>query len=230
VLFAGLAYCVLSVLSASRSSAQSPKEVAPLDPLDGAVSGERPVFTIGYSGIEDSDLREARFRIVLSLDRFRSEAYVFDQHELRAGWLPGEPGQMLYRPRRPLDDGEYEWRVALWDGVHWLEGQQTYSLRIDTIPPADTEGLRLTYDRADDLVELRWDPVVLDRQGSAEFVARYHIYRYTGDPPYPVVRPLRAGSTPTPEWTDATRAGAERLVMYRVTAEDEAGNEPLRRD
>jgi hypothetical protein len=215
---------------ATPGSAQDSRDVAPFDPPDGAVSGARPVFTLAYSGIEDSELREARFRIVLSLNRFRSEVYVFDQREFRAGWVPGEAGHMVYRPRQPLQDGEYEWRVSLWDGVRWREGQQTFRLRIDTLPPADVEGLCLTYHRGADEVELRWDPVVLDRQGGAEFVARYHIYRYTGDPPYPVVLPLRAGSSPMPEWIDTTSRGAERLVMYRVTAEDEAGNEPLRRD
>ena len=66
------------------------------------MTGAHPVFALAYEGIEDDQLGRARFRIVLSEDRFRTEAYVFDQVEQRAGWLPGEPGRMLYRPRRPI--------------------------------------------------------------------------------------------------------------------------------
>jgi hypothetical protein len=188
------------------------------------------VFRIGYDGIDGARLRQARFRIVLSEDGFRSAAYVFNQRERKAGWLPGEPGCVLYRPRRPLADGSYEWKVALWNGLGWDEGRDTRRLRIDTVPPADVEGLVMERDESGGALRLSWDPVFLDREGRAEFVARYHVYRYVAGPPYPVVRALRAASTPAHSWTDEDDAGPARLVLYRVTAEDEAGNEPLRRD
>jgi hypothetical protein len=217
-------------MPASVLTAQTALRVLPVDPPDGAVTGPRPVFSVGYGGIDDADLRRARFRIALSEDGFRSEAYVVDQLERRTGWLPGGAGSMLYRPRRPLRDGTYEWRVSVWDGVGWQEGQRTFSLRVDTVPPAAVEGLRLHLDRTNGTVGLTWDPVVLDRRGGPEFVSRYHVYRYTRGPPFPVARPLRAGSTPTPAWNETATAPGARLVLYRVTAEDEAGNEPLRRE
>jgi hypothetical protein len=199
--------------------------VFPLDPPHGTVTGANPVFQVGYSGIQERDLRAARFRIVLSDDHFRSNAYVFDQRDRRSGWIPGEPGRMVYRPRRPLRDGDYQWRVAVWNGVSWEEGQQTFNLRIDTVPPAPVEGLLLQLEPADGAVRLTWDPVALDSEGGSEFVARYHVYRYTTGPPYPVAVPLRRGSTPVPGWTDDAVPPTSRLVLYRVTAEDEAGNE-----
>jgi hypothetical protein len=167
---------------------------------------------------------------VLSEDGFRSEAYVFDQRESKAGWLPGESGSVLFRPRRPLADGVYEWKVALWNGLTWNEGPAARKLRVDTVPPAPVPGLRLEWNPADSTLRLSWEPVFLDRDGGAEFVARYHVYRYTHGPPYPVVRALRVGSTPEHAWTGQETATEPGLVLYRVTAEDEAGNEALRRD
>jgi hypothetical protein len=211
--------------------AMTPLRVMPLEPPDGAVRGAHPVFLLGFSGIEDDRLREARFRIELSTDRFRSEAYVFDQREHRAGWVPGEPGRMLYRPRRPLADGDYVWRVSYWNGLRWVGGQDSFHLRIDTVPPADVPGLRLSFRRESGLVELAWEPVTLDREGETEHVERYHVYRYEEGPPFPVVRRHEIGSTPDltlPESEPSSKGKA--LVFYRVTAEDRAGNEPLRRD
>jgi hypothetical protein len=193
------------------------------------VTGAHPVFSLAYEGLADERLAQARFRIVLSEDRFRTETYVFDQVEERAGWLPGEPGRVLYRPRRPLRDGDYEWRVFSWDGLAWRQGADSFDLRIDTVSPADVEDLRLVYERSTGTIEMTWSPVVLDQQGGPEFVARYHVYRYTGDPPYRVAVPLRAASTLQPEWTVETGGETAKLVLYRITAEDEAGNEPLRR-
>lgn len=204
--------------------------VFPLDPPDETVSGAHPVFKVGYDGIDDRQLRQARFRIALSEDGFRSEAHVFDQRERKVGWIPGEPGCVLFRPRLPLADGDYEWKVALWNGLGWDEGTETRRLRIDTVPPADVEGLRVEFDRSGGSLRLFWEPVFLDSEGRSEFVARYHVYRYAEGPPYPVVRVFRAASTPEHSWIDEDETGPAGLVLYRVTAEDAAGNEPLRRD
>jgi len=204
--------------------------VFPLEPPDDAVSGANPVFRVGYEPGEADRERNARFRIVLSEDGFRSEAYVFDQRERRAGWLPGGPGSVLFRPRRPLADGDYEWKVARWNGLAWEEGSAVRRLRIDTVPPADVEGLRVDRDARSGSLRLSWDPVFLDRDGGSEFVARYHVYRYVEGPPYPVLPALRVASGPQHSWTDDEDTSRVRLVLYRVTAEDAAGNEALRRD
>ena len=90
--------------------------------------------------------------------------------------------------------------------------------------------MRLEREPADGLLRLSWDPVYVDREGGGEFVARYHVYRYEQGPPYPVVRALRVASTPEHAWTDEETPTRPGLVLYRVSAEDEAGNEPLRRD
>jgi hypothetical protein len=197
--------------------------------VDDAVTGARPVFKVGYENIDVGQLRRTRFRIAISEDDFRSEAYVFDQRERRTGWLPGEPGSILFRPPRPLVDGSYEWRVAVWNGLTWEEASATRRLRVDTTPPAVVEELLLERDPSGPL-RLDWEPVVTDLEGRPEFVTRYHVYRYVQGPPYPVVRSLRLASTPEHSWTDEEELATPALILYRVTAEDEAGNEALRRD
>jgi hypothetical protein len=215
----------LLILAVTSAAAQAPVAIAPAAPADGSVLGARPLFEIAYDGIDDTLLRQARFRIVLSHAGSGDDAYVFDQREHRAGWIPGEPGRILYRPHSPLDDGSYTWRASFWNGARWVEEARQFRLRIDTVPPADVEGLRLMLDRDDGAVSLSWDPVVLDRTGRAEFVARYHLFRYTSGPPWPLAPAYRVATTPAPEWVDELPHEGERLVLFRVTAEDEAGNE-----
>jgi hypothetical protein len=219
----------LTLFAPAAVRAQPLPEASPASPPDGAVRGAHPVFSLSYEGIEDLQLSQARFRIVLSEDGFRSEAYVFDQTEQRAGWLPGEPGRMIFRPRRPIRDGTYQWRAFAWDGMSWRPGRGSHTLRVDTIPPADVEDLRLELARESGTLELSWRPVSLDREGGPEFVDRYHVYRYTGEPPYRVAVPLRAASVLATGWTTEIATETGGLVLYRVTAEDEAGNEPLKR-
>jgi len=209
--------------------ARAAGRVFAIEPPDGAVSDANPVFQLGFEDIAPAEVRRARFRITLSTDGFRSAAYVFDQRELRAGWLPGEPGRVYFRPRSPLADGDYEWKAAVWNGWTWDEDPAARRLRIDTVPPADVVGLRLERDARSGSLRLSWDPVVLDRDGRAEFVARYNVYRYLQGPPYPVLPALRVASGPELSWTDDEDTNRAPLVMYRVTAEDEAGNEALRR-
>lgn len=225
-LLAVLAVCALPAVS----GAQDPQRAEPADPPDGAVTGSRPVFQIEYSGIEDSALREARFRIEISTDDFRGTEYVFDQRERASGWVPGEPGRMVYRPRLPLADGSYEWRAARWNGLRWVSGLKTSEFRVDTVPPEDVDGLTLSRG-PDGGVELRWRAVTADREGGTEHVARYHVYRYAAGPPFRVARHHEIGSTQDLELLDNLAGTVEaRLIFYRVTAEDLAGNEPLRRD
>jgi hypothetical protein len=205
--------------------------VAPIEPPDGTATGARPVFLISYSGIEDRDLRHARFKIALSSDGFRSETIVFDQRRRRSGWVPGEPGRMVFRPRRPIVDGSYEWRAWIWDGADWSGGLETFKLRIDTVPPADVEGLMLSYDDERSSLFLKWNPVGLDAMGGAEYVSRYHVYRYDEGPPFPLLPAFLIGETVEPEIAVSGEAlSGASLLVYRVVAEDEAGNVAGRRD
>ncbi len=205
--------------------------VAPIEPDDGAVTGARPFFLISYTGIEDKDLRHSRFRIALSDDGFRSETIVFDQRKRRSGWVPGEPGRMVFRPPKPIADGSYEWRAWIWDGADWSGGLESFKLRIDTVPPADVEGLMLSYDDERSSLFLEWQPVGLDAEGGAEYVSRYHVYRYDKGPPFPLLPAFKIGESVEPEMAVSGEdlSGAS-LLVYRVVAEDEAGNVAGRRD
>ena len=216
---------LVAIVGSSSATAQTPARVAPFGPPEGAVVGPRPLFEVEYSGIEDERLRDARFRIVLSRDGVLSEAYRFDQRERRTGWIPGEAGRMVYRPPYRLEDGAYAWRVAFWNGVRWVEGPQTARLRVDTVPPAEVGGLNVVLDRGGDEVVLSWDPVVFDQEGQPEYVAHYRVLRYESGPPWPVARVFEVGQTQDPVWIERLSSDDDAgLVVYRVIAEDEAGN------
>lgn len=203
--------------------------VFPLDPPDGAVINARPVFRLGYEEIDETELRGSRFRITLRRDGLRGEELRFDQLASANGWAHGDEGTVLYYPRQPLPDGEYQWTVARWDGTAWSAAPEVFALRIDSVAPADVDGLRIAYDRERARYHLRWRPVTLDRNGAPEFVARYHVYRYDGAPPFPTVRLREIGVATIPELSldegDATEAEPAPLLFYRVVAEDEAGNQ-----
>jgi hypothetical protein len=205
--------------------AEMATRVFPLLPADGAVTGARPLFQIGYEGIDEADLRRARFRIELSEDRFRSRSLLFDQRERSSGWSAGEDGRFNFRPPKPLEDGSYEWRVSLWNGTSWSGGDRAHSLRIDTIPPAPVASLRLEQIDGGKAIRLSWKPVVLDLDGRAEYVSRYHVYRYRGSPPFPLTAAYEIAVTEGMSLEVESDADS----FYRVTAEDEAGNETGRR-
>lgn len=224
-----LTLAALTALAARPLAAGNEKQVYPLDPPDGAVVNSRPVFQLAYEGIDSGALRASRFRIALSSDGFRNESLIFDQREAATGWAHAEPGKVLYYPRHPVPDGEYQWKVWRWDGVGWIEGRRSFSLRVDSVAPADVEGLRIEYDHARGRYDLKWKPVTLDRNGDPEYVARYHVYRYDKGPPFPAVSLLEIGVSEIPELTldedRAERAASAPLLFYRVVAEDEAGNQ-----
>jgi len=198
--------------------------VFPLLPDDGAVSGSRPVFHLGYRGVAADASRHMRFRLALSEDGFASETWVFDQRQRRSGWVAGDEGEMLFRPPRPLPDGRYRWRVWAWNGVEWVGGGETRELRVDTVPPAEVEGLQVAYDPASRTVRLRWMPVTVDRDGAPEYVTRYHVYRYQRGPAFPRARPFLIGVTEIPEFVDTDPAAEVALLYYKVAAEDAGGN------
>ena len=153
-------------------------------------------------------------------------SYEFNRKRRRSGWLVGPPGRMLYRPKRPLSDGTYRWTVGVWDGVEWVSGKGSFRLRVDGVPPADVEGLVVNIRRERNEVLLEWDPVTLDREGRPEYVTRYHVYRFQPRAGFWLIRTLEVGSVDQPRFIDAPApADDPALLYYRVTAEDEAGNE-----
>lgn len=200
------------------------ERVFPLRPADEAVAGARPVFGIGYAGLDEPDLRRMRFRLTLTELGSQDETYEFDQRKRKSGWLPGEEGEMLFRPPWPLADGTYRWQAWAWDGLRWVEGGPPRRIRIDTVPPAEVEGLRASYDAARRAMLLEWQPVTLDRDGGPEFVTRYRVYRSARGPRLPRVQPFEIGVTYTPSFVDEGPLPDARLVVYQVAAEDEAGN------
>jgi hypothetical protein len=219
------------VMIGVSAAAQESVEVQPTLPLDDAVVQARPLFHLTYTGLDESGQRKARFRITLESRMDDGTVIDFDQRRKRSGWAPGEPGEMIYRPKRPLPDGRYEWEVAFWDGTNWKPGERRFRLRVDSIPPAAVENLSVSHDPGLGVVELEWDPVALDVSGAAEYVARYHVYRYPRADSTPRVKPFEVAET---EQTRATlQIESEEdatLWFYRVTAEDLAGNEAGRPD
>ena len=212
-------------------SAQEAVEVQPVEPFDDAVVRARPVFHLSYTGLDDAALRKARFRITLESRTDAGSDFSFDQRRKRGGWAPGEPGEVLYRPKRPIPDGRYDWEVAFWDGTNWQVGDRRFRLRVDSIPPAPVEKLTVRHDPGRGVVELEWDPVALDVNGGAEYVARYHVYRYPRADPTPRVEPFQVAETEQTRASLPIESEEEaKLWFYRVTAEDLAGNEAGRPD
>lgn len=200
----------------------------PVLPPDGAVVGPRPVFQLGYESLEDPNPRKLRFRIRLDPVRSASgsEELVFDQRKRRSGWLMGHPGHMIYRPHRPLPDGEYRWDVSFWNGVEWRQGGTKFEIRVDSIPPANVEGLRIEPRREGQELLLVWDPVTLDQAGGPEFVSRYYVYRFERRGLFRRVRSNQVAVVEQPRYVDQQpQAEGTRILYYRITAEDAAGNE-----
>jgi hypothetical protein len=228
-----VAVVVVSVaLTAGTTSAQFVEDVFPYEPKDRARVGPKPWLRVGVDG---TDVRKMYFRIELSRDDFDTIAYTFDQKANRNRWgymIMGFEGPQGARflVREPLEDGVYDWRVSAWNGVEWIDGKITHRLTIDAVPPADVEGLGMKVDHEKRGVALEWDPVTIDQNGAPEYVSKYHIYRYELRSFFFVIRPFRIATVEGTEYVDRDpKAFATPLVFYKVTAEDDAGNEPDRR-
>jgi len=214
------------VAVSAAAIAQESVEVQPTRPVDDAVVQARPLFHLAYTGLDDDRLRKARFRITLDSQTDDGVSFSFDQRKKRNGWAAGEAGEMIYRPKRPLPDGRYRWEVAFWDGTNWQTGDRRFRLRIDSVPPAPVENLTVSRDPGRGVVELAWDPVALDVEGRAEYVARYHVYRYPRADRTPTVEPFEVAETDQTSVTIAADTDEDaKLWFYRVSAEDLAGNE-----
>lgn len=208
------------------ASAQTVDDVFPVEPADGAVVGTRPRFSIGYKGTE---LEKVRFKIELSADGFQTIAETWDWREDRNGWATApfeeHPGA-IYMTRKPIPDGVYQWRVYAWNGVEWVRGKRVHKLIVDGVPPAEVDRLQVNVDREKRSVVLEWAPVTVDRDGRPERVSLYHVYRYEKRSFFFVIRPFEIGTTETTRFEDTDpKALDSRLLFYKVTAEDEAGNE-----
>jgi hypothetical protein len=222
----------VSALALSTSSAQTVDEVFPYEPKDRARVGPRPTLRVGVEGLA---VRQMFFRIELSRDDFDTIAYTFDQKKSKERWafmimgFEGPQGARYMVPER-LEDGVYQWRVSAWNGIEWVDGKYTHRLTVDAVPPADVDGLSMTVDRVEKGVALSWKPVTIDRNGGPEYVAKYHVYRYTLRSFFFVIRPFRIATVDDTRFIDRDpKALAAPLLFYKVTAEDDAGNEPERR-
>jgi len=217
-------------LSIGAASAQVVEDVFCMEPEDGARVGVKPRFRIGLRG---ADVMKVRYRIELSRDDFDTIAYTIDQVADPGGWAFIDPGfdvpGAMFLSSKPLEDGEYEWRPSAWNGTDWVEGKIAYRMSIDGVPPALVDGVEM--DKAEDggLV-LEWDPVTLDRDGRPEYVPKYHVYRYRHRSFFFVIVPFRIATVDTTRFEDRDPVALETpLIFYKITAEDESGNEPERR-
>lgn len=223
---------VVAALAVGTTSAQKVDDVFPYEPRDRARVGPKPSLRVGVEGL---DVLQMYFRIELSRDDFDTIAYTFDQKESKDRWgymIRGFEGPQgaNFLVGDPLEDGEYEWRVSAWNGIEWVDGKLTHRLAVDAVPPADVDGLSMTVDRLEKGVALSWKPVTTDRNGAPEYVARYHIYRYTLRSFFFVIRPFRIATVDDTRFVDRDpKALAAPLLFYKITAEDDAGNEPERR-
>jgi hypothetical protein len=199
--------------------------IFPLAPETRTVSGPRPIFHIGFTGVDAHDVRRMRFKLVLREDGLNAETYVFDQRRRKSGWTQGSRGEVIYRPRKPLRDGEFVWTVMAWNGVNWVAGGSSRTIRIDTVPPADVLGLTLAFDRDTQELTIDWDPVSLDQQSHSEFVSGYHVYALPGRADLPVARPYRIGIVEVPRFVERVASPEDvPIIFYRVVAMDQAGN------
>jgi len=230
--FREAAVLAIVALAAGTASAQTVDDVFPYEPKDRARVGPKPMLRVGVDG---TDVRQMFFRIELSRDDFDTIAYTFDQKENRERWgymIMGFEGPRgaRFMVAEPLEDGDYDWRVSAWNGFEWIDGKITHRLTVDAVPPADVHGLSMTVDRQGKGVALSWKPVTFDRNGAPEYVAKYHVYRYELRSFFFVIRPFRIATVESTRFVDRDpKALAAPLVFYKVTAEDDAGNEPERR-
>jgi len=220
---------LLLLLSMTPAVAQTVEDVYPLEPRSGSTVSTKPTFKLGVKG---TDCSKMKFRIVITKADSDDPVYTFDQSQKRNGWAlmatDGDDEQpVVFFNRTTLANGEYRWRADAWNGVEWIEGRRTSTFRVDGIPPADVENLQMTVDRDASRVRLEWSPVTTDREGGPEQVARYKVYRYEKRSVFFVAKLYEIGATTDTRFEDEGKTAMKMpLLFYRVTAEDEVGNEP----
>lgn len=224
------AVLVIVSVAARPAAAQTVDKVFPRAPIDDQTTSPRPVFRIGVEGSEPIKMR---FKIELSRDDFETVVATFDQLEEGNGWsydVMEDVSGGMYRTRKPLEDGPYQWKASAWNGVEWVTSKAIGSFYVDATPPADVDGIRMSVNRKDQRIELEWDPVVLDRNGRPERVRLYKIYRYEKRSIFFSIRYFQIGVTDQTYFEDPDpNALSMPLLFYKISAEDEAGNEHERR-
>lgn len=201
----------------------------PLSPAEGDVVGPRLYFRVDAPDLDERSRAREPLRIAL-LDADGVAFEVWERLRSPSGWALGAGDEIVFTPRRPLPDGDYRWRIDRWDGAAWVTGDEV-RFRVDSVPPAPVEEVRLSLDRGAGVVVAEWRPVAADALGGAEFVARYRVY--AAAPP----AALRPSADAEIAATDQTRvelpldrlAADAPLVGIRVQAQDAAGNETGRR-
>lgn len=218
------------LLLASTATAQVLENVRPGFPAAGEVVGPKPIFKVLVDG---TDVHKMRFKIELSRDDFESVDRTIDQEKDGNGWaylLSGEEWGGAYRTRDPLGDGKWSWRAWAWNGVDWVKGPADGRFVVDSVPPADVEGIEMRIDRREKVVHLRWGPVTTDREGRPERVAKYRVYRYQKRSFFFSIRAFELGETDRTWFEDRDPQALENpLVFYKIVAEDDVGNEEGRR-
>ena len=218
------------LLGASPLPAQVIEDVFCVEPTHRARVGPKPRFRIGIRGVE---LTKVHYRIELTRDDFETIDYTFNQLVDRNGWGVVSPqfddAGAVYLTSRPLRDGTYDWRPWAHNGIDWVEGKIACRVYVDGVAPAKIDEVRMDISPTGEIV-LDWDLVTIDLDGRPEYVTKYHVYRYKLKSMFFVIRPFRYATIDQPPFADGNADSVVTpLVFYKVTAEDEAGNETERR-
>jgi hypothetical protein len=224
-----IAVAAIGLLGTGVVRSQVIHDVFCIEPADRARVGPKPRFRMGIRGAE---LEKVHYRIELSRDDFETIEHTFDQLVNRSGWGVIDPRfenpGAVYLTSKPLEDGTYDWRPWAHNGIDWVEGKIACRIEIDSIAPETVEVQM--YVSPEGNIVLDWDLVTLDLDGRPEYVTKYHVYRYKMRTMFFVVRPFHYAEVDQPPFEDDNPDSlATRLLFYKVTAEDEAGNETERR-
>ena len=218
------------LLLATAARGQVLETVRPGFPAAGEVVGPKPIFKVLVAG---TDVHKMRFKIELSRDDFDSIERTLDQQKDGNGWaflLSGDEWGGVHRTKEPLTDGAWSWRAWAWNGVDWIRAEDEGRFVVDSIPPADVDGVEMRIDRREKVVHLRWAPVTTDRNGRPERVTKYRVYRYQKKSFFHSIRAFELGETDRTWFEDRDpRALGAPLVFYKIVAEDDVGNEEGRR-
>ncbi|MEW5807495.1 MAG: hypothetical protein AB1756_09145 [Acidobacteriota bacterium] len=208
--------------------AQTIEKIILVEPENGKITNNKPLFKILVEGDDISP--STKYRIELSRDDFETVEQTFEQISEKRGWsiheYENEKGA-IYRAQKPLPDGVYQWRASVYDGISYIDGKQTSSFIVDSIPPVEVTGLDLEFDPTTGFTHLRWDSVFLDANGNSEQVDHYNIYRYEKRSFFFVIRVFYIGSTETTSFIDkdVNKNIPGKVIYYKVVAVDKAGNE-----
>jgi len=205
------------VLAAGKAHSHSPK--------DGELVGPHPSLTF----LVDDYKPTLRFTVEISRDKFKQQGQSWDMRNSLRDWLvydeeDGRGATLLVRDN--LAEGTWWWRVIVHDGAADSGPDFISSFKVDATPPAEVEGLKVTYDRATGSAKLKWDPVSLDLEGRAETISLYRVYCYDKRGIFPQGNLKLLGTSETESFVDPKGPQSPTpIAYYRVTAVDSVGNE-----